>query len=199
MIGSLRGTVLDRAAQSEVLVEVGGVGYRVQVSPRTLSHMPEVGGEVFFLIHHHIREDAQILYGFLSRDERQTFADLISAHGVGPSMALGILGVYDPEQLRKSVAANDAEALCLVPGVGKKTAARLLLELKAKLAVPDFPGAGSSDQGAGGGVVGEVREALAGLGYATEEIREVLRDLPAQDTSAALLREALRVLGSSRA
>jgi Holliday junction DNA helicase RuvA len=204
MIGSLRGRVLEREAPGEVLVEVAGVGYRVHVSPRTLAVLvPET--DVFLHVHHHMREDGQALYGFLGRDERMTFEALISAHGVGPALALAALSVHTPEQLRAAVRAGDLDALCLVPGVGKKTAARLLLELKARLddAAGDELAAVASAPGGNGHAprpaVADVREALAGLGYGSDEIRDVLRELPAEGDAESLLREALRHLAAQRA
>ena len=136
MIGSLRGTLLDRGP-GEVLVEVGGIGYRVTVTPGTSVALGEVGDEVFVHVHNHVREDAVTLYGFATRDERACFEALIGAHGVGPSLALAILSVHSPAQLRLALASDDVAALCMVPGVGKKTAARLLVELKSKLDLPD--------------------------------------------------------------
>lgn len=196
MIGSLRGVVLERSSTGEVLVEVQGVGYRVTVSPKTLGELREER-PAFLQIYHHMREDHQALYGFLSRDDRMCFEALIGAHGVGPSLAMAILGVYAPDELRAAVASNDEGALCLVPGVGKKTAARLLIELKSRLDLPDvtatLPGATS------GGSVGEVREALTGLGYGADEIRDVLREIAHVGDASTLLREALRQLGSRRA
>ncbi|OWY59205.1 hypothetical protein B7486_75835, partial [cyanobacterium TDX16] len=124
VIGSLRGTLLDRSGVGEVLVEVGGVGYRVTVAPTTAATVAEVGDEVFLHVHHHIREDDQALYGFVSREERICFEALLGAHGVGPTLALAILSVHDPVALRRLLAEEDLAALCLVPGVGKKTAAR---------------------------------------------------------------------------
>ncbi len=138
MIGSLRGTLLERSPDGEVLVEVSGVGYRVSVTPRTLGLVGDPGGEVFLYVHDHVREDAHTLYGFLARDERSCFEALLGAHGVGPALALAIMAVHAPLDLRRAVAADDADALCLVPGVGKKTAARLLIELKSRLEVPDL-------------------------------------------------------------
>jgi Holliday junction DNA helicase RuvA len=196
MIGSLRGAVLERNTGGEVLVEVHGVGYRVVVTPSTLSELRE-GKETFLHVHHHIREDAQTLYGFTSRDERVCFEALIGAHGVGPSLAMAILGVHAPDALRQVVATSDEASLCLVPGVGKKTAARLLIELKSRFDVPEMASVSSS--GAPTSVTAEVREALAGLGYGNDEIRDVLRDVTATGDSATLLREALRQLGSRRA
>jgi Holliday junction DNA helicase RuvA len=120
MIGSLRGVVLERGTDSEVLLEVGGVGYFVTVTPRTLAEL-EPGANVFVYVHHHIREDAQTLFGFLRREERATFQVLIGTHGVGPSMAMAILGTHTPSALIDIVASADNASLCMVPGVGKKT------------------------------------------------------------------------------
>ena len=100
MIGSLRGVVLERTAEAEVLLEVGGVGYRVVVTPRTLGAL-EPATPAFLHVHHHIREDAQTLYGFLARDERACFEALLGAHGVGPALALAILATYSPATLRR--------------------------------------------------------------------------------------------------
>jgi holliday junction DNA helicase RuvA len=196
MIGSLRGTVLDRSTLGEALVEVYGIGYRVAVTPGTLADLRE-GAEVFLHVHHHVREDTETLFGFLSKDERQCFEALIGAHGVGPSLAMGILGVHQPDALRHAVAANDEAALCLVPGVGKKTAARLLIELKSRLDVPDT--SAPTAVAGGSNTLTEVREALTGLGYGADEVREVLRTVTTGGDSATMLREALRQLGSRRA
>jgi Holliday junction DNA helicase RuvA len=189
MIGSLRGTLLDRAP-NEVLVDVGGVGYRVQVSPATLVSLGDVGGTVVVHTHLHVREDALTLYGFPTLDERACFEALLGAHGVGPALALAILSVHRPASLRQALADDDVDALCLVPGVGKKTAARLLLELKSRLDLP----AGEvlvTVPGETGGVRSEVREALVSLGYGPTEISEVLRDLPAEGDIQLLLKDAL--------
>ena len=201
MIGSLRGEVLERQLDGTVLIEVGGLGYRVLVSPRTLAEL-EPTTSVFLHVHHHIREDAQTLYGFATREERATFQVLITTHGVGPAMAMAILATHPPPALVDIVASADVAALMLVPGVGRKTAERLLVELKNRLAVPmlDAVGAPGGTGGATASVVGDVREALAGLGYAADEIRETLRELPADDADApAMLRDALKLLGARRA
>ena len=197
MIGSLRGSVLERTNDTSVLVEVAGVGYVVTVTPRTLAEL-EPGSPVFLYVHHHIREDAQTLYGFRQRDERSTFEVLIATHGIGPALAIAILGTHAPSALVDIVATNDLGALTLVPGVGKKTAERLLVELRNRLSLPmlDPVGAGG---GGGGSVVGDVREALTGLGYGPEEIRDALRELPATGDASSLLRDALKLLGAKRA
>lgn len=204
MIGSLRGTLLDRTTAGELLVEAAGVGYRVQAAPAAALAMGEVGGEVFVHVHHHIREDAQTLYGFATRDERASFEALLGAHGVGPALALAILSVHRPADLALIVADGDLDALCLVPGVGKKTGQRLLVELKGVLDVDDLaPVAVASDgdgDGAerGSGARADVREALVGLGYGPDEIRTVLRDLPAEGDAGALLKTALQRLAVPR-
>jgi len=198
MIGSLRGVLLDRSPTGELLVEVAGVGYRVTVAPRALASL-QLDAPVFLHIHHHLREDAQTLYGFLTREERACFEALISAHGIGPALAMAILSVHAPLALRDAVARDDLDALCLVPGVGKKTAARLIIELKNKLDLPDATIATVPGAAANGSIVADVRDALAGLGYSAEEIREALRSIPAGGDSSRLLREALSVLGARRA
>ncbi len=202
MIGSLRGRLLDRSG-TEVLVEVGGVGYRVTVTPATAVALGEVGDEVFVHVHHHVREDAVTLFGFARSDERVCFEALLGAHGVGPALALAILSVHDPLALRRALLDDDINALCLVPGVGRKTAARLLIELKSRLEVPDFDlgavvAAAATDATPTSTARTDVREALAGLGYGPEEVRDALLDLPDEGDSALLLKAALRRLALVR-
>jgi Holliday junction DNA helicase RuvA len=200
MIGSLRGTVLERTSDASVLVEVAGVGYVVTVTPRTLAEL-EPSSPVFLYVHHHIREDAQTLYGFRVRDERSTFEVLIGTHGIGPALAIAILGTHSPSALVDIVATNDIGALTLVPGVGKKTAERLLIELRNRLSLPMLEAVGGPNGGggSGGSVVGDVREALAGLGYGPDEVRDALRELPSTGDASSLLRDALKLLGAKRA
>jgi len=199
MIGSLRGRVLDRH-DLEALVEVAGVGYRVQTTPQTISSLHDVGEEIFLWVHHHLREDAQTLYGFATRDERNVFETLIGTHGVGPALGLAILSVHTPAALRLALATDDVGALCLVPGVGKKTAARLLVELKSRLELGEVdltaavvPSGGASAPSA----QADVREALVGLGYAAEEIAAALRELPEHGDPSELLRLALQGLAAA--
>ena len=204
MIGSLRGVVLERVAPSTVLVEVGGVGYLVTVTPRVFAEL-EPTTSCFLHVHHHIREDAQTLYGFTSRDDRECFDILLSAHGVGPAMALAILGTHSPRGLHHIMITSDIGALTMVPGVGKKTAERLLVELRGKFDGFDSASAGVSlVSGAARGrssAVADLREALLGLGYANDEIRDVMSELsPADDAGLdRMLREALAILGARRA
>ena len=201
MIGSLRGRLLDRGPDGELLIEVGGVGYRVSVTPSTAVGAGELDGEIFVHTYHAVREDSETLYGFASIHERRVFESLISAHGVGPALALAVLSVHGPDALRQAVAADDVAALCLVPGVGKKTAARLVMELKSKLDIPDadvvtVTGDDGAPAAGAGGVRADVRAALEGLGYAADEIHAVLVDLPASGDSGELLKDALRRLAS---
>ncbi len=195
MIGSLRGQILERDLTGSVLIEVGGVGYVVNVTQRALGEL-EPSSQAFLYVHHHIREDAQALYGFLARDERLTFQSLIAAHGVGPALAMAILATHPPAALVDIVANADVASLTLVPGVGKKTAERLLIELKSRLHVPVLEGVGG---GAGSSTMADVREALVGLGYGDVEIRDALRELQAGDDASAMLRDALKLLGARRA
>jgi Holliday junction DNA helicase RuvA len=200
VIGSLRGELLDNSGD-ELLVEVAGTGYRVQATPATIREVGEVGSTVFLHVHHHRREDAEQLFGFTSIDERRVFETLIGTHGVGPSLGLAILSVHSPLALRQVLAGDDVAALCLVPGVGKKTAARLLVELKSRLQVPvgDAAGAAVAAVGgpSGGSVRSDVRDALAGLGYGADEISSVLSDLPEAGDSSELLRQALQRLAAA--
>jgi Holliday junction DNA helicase RuvA len=193
MIGSVRGTVLERTPVGEALVEVGGVGYRVNVPVGALSAL-DPGGPAFLFTHLHVREDAMVLYGFPTRDERDTFEVLIATTGVGPKLALAMLSVHSPSGLRRAVVEDDLAALMLVSGVGKRTAQRLLVELKARLDVPDFD---LTESGGSPAPRAEVRAALAGLGYGPEEVRDVLAQLAEDGSVEDLLREALQRLAVS--
>jgi Holliday junction DNA helicase RuvA len=194
VIGSVRGGVVERSATGEVLVEVGGVGYRVLVP---LSAVPALdpGNTAFLFTHLHAREDAMTLFGFPTRDERDTFEVLIGATGVGPKLALAILSVHSPGVLRRALLDDDVAALTLVPGVGKRTAQRLLVELKARLEVPALD---ATDAVSATSARAEVREALSGLGYQADEVRDVLAQLPDDGRVEELLRDALKLLAVTR-
>ena len=202
MIGSLRGVVLDRqpapAGHGEVLVEVGGVGYRVTVAATTLA-MAEVGEAVFLHVHTHVREDALVLYGFATREERLSFEALIGAHGVGPALAVAVLAALSPVALRRAVAGGDVDALTTVPGVGRKTAARLLIELKSRLDLPDADDADVvSLAGGEDGALSQVRAALSGLGYGPDEVSQAVRGLDSGASVEEQVRSALRALASAK-
>jgi Holliday junction DNA helicase RuvA len=158
------------------------------------------GAEATLFIHTHVREDAIVLYGFLHDDERRCFEVLLGSHGVGPALALGIMAVLSPASLSTAVLEDDLDTLCTVPGVGRKTAARLLIELKSRLDLPDL----SLERTGTPGVAGagsrtsrsEARAALAELGYAPEEIRGALDGLRDDVGVEEMLRLALRELAS---
>jgi Holliday junction DNA helicase RuvA len=196
MIGSLRGTVLERFTPSTVLIEVAGVGYLCSVTTSTFAEL-EPTVSVFLHVHHHIREDAQTLFGFSSRVERDTFNILIATHGIGPAMAMAILSTYSPTALVTVVTSGDTQALTVVPGVGKKTAERLMIELKSRL---NLEGISAVDAyGSVQSAAADVREALTALGYGPEEIREAMRQLTTADDAETMLRDALAMLRARRA
>jgi Holliday junction DNA helicase RuvA len=192
VIGALRGAVVERTSSGEVLLDVQGVCYLVHVTPTTLASLVDTATVVLHT-HLHVRETELTLFGFGTRDERLCFEALIGAHGVGPSMAMAILGVHRPDALRELVASDDADALCLVPGIGKKTAIKLLLELKSRLDLPitEVPSIASTPRA-------EVRDALAALGYGPDEIHEATRELPTDGDVQLLLRHALGRLAPAR-
>ena len=198
MIGLLRGKVVVRSADGEVIVDVAGVGYRVAVTPATAAALMVGGGgaEATLFIHTHVREDAIVLYGFVHDDERRCFEVLLGSHGVGPALALSIMAVLSPASLSTAVLEDDLETLCTVPGVGRKTAARLLIELKSRLDLPDLsldlPG--TRGDGASRTARAEARAALSELGYAPEEIRGALDGVRDDVGVEEMLRLALREL-----
>jgi holliday junction DNA helicase RuvA len=202
MIGLLRGRAVSRTGDGEVIVDVAGVGYRVAVTPATAAAL--VAGtaeETTLFVHTHVREDAIVLYGFAHDDERRCFEVLLGSHGVGPALALAIMGCLSPAALSTAVLEDDIETLCTVPGVGRKTAARLLIELKSRLDLPDLSAApvathGHSALPATRTSRAEARAALGELGYAPEEIRGALDGLRDDVGVEEMLRLALRELAS---
>ncbi|HZU75037.1 MAG TPA: Holliday junction branch migration protein RuvA [Acidimicrobiales bacterium] len=199
MIGSLRGTVADRSPRGELVVEVGGVGYRLQVPASTMAAVGSSTGPVFLHVHTHVREDAIVLYGFATGEERDCFEALIGAHGVGPAVALAVLSTHTPTSLHRAVVDEDVDALMLVPGIGRKTAARLLIDLKGRLdGLGDvLSAAGPPSPAALNGARAEVQAALAGLGYTAEEVRQALRDVE-DESPEEMLRRALRQMAAAR-
>ena len=187
MIGRLRG-VLAGVTPTGVLLDVHGVGHEVAVSSRGLAQLPPVGEEVVLHTHLHVREDQLALFGFPTADQRDLFRLLIGVSGVGPKVALAILGTLSVDELRSAVVADDVASLTAVPGIGKRSAQKLLLELRPRLEVPDIGMAAS-------GSTAEVRAALEGLGYGAEEIRGALSGLPTDLPVETLLKRSLQELG----
>jgi Holliday junction DNA helicase RuvA len=187
MIGMLRGT-LAAARGDTVILEVGGVGYEVAVASRTVADLPGVGSECLLHTHLHVREDQMALFGFASSDDRDLFRLLLGVSGIGPKVGLAILSTMGADDLRRVVATDDVAALTAVPGIGKRSAQKLLLELRPKLDVAD---AGLQATGP----LSEARGALEGLGYQPDEISEALRQLPPDLPVEELVRRSLQALG----
>lgn len=197
MIHRLRGQLVEKNGIG-VVVEAGGVGYWAATSASTLSALPSLGEECVLHTRMVVREDAMLLFGFASREERAAFDALTAVSKVGPKLALAVLSALSPPELSEVVARGDALKLASVPGLGKKTAERLIVELRGKdLAVFDS-GFVESEAGAGRGAYMEAREALTGLGYSLEEAERALNECPHQDSVEKYVREALRRIGSRR-
>jgi Holliday junction DNA helicase RuvA len=199
VIAMLRGKVVS-AGVGDVVLDVGGVGYQVHVPAGTPLGPP--GAEVTLHTHLAVREDAMTLYGFPDPAGRALFTTLLGVTGVGPKLALAALGTLSATGLRRAVVTEDVDALTVVPGLGKKSAQRMILELREKLgalAADGVPGAVSVN-GSAGDPRAEVRQALAGLGYVPAEIAAAMERLPAETDDAGspedLLRDALRVLAT---
>ncbi|WKB54894.1 Holliday junction branch migration protein RuvA [Eleftheria terrae] len=188
MIGRLTGVIAEKAPP-QVLIDVNGVGYEVDVPMSTFYNLPNLGERVSLLTHFVVREDAQILYGFGSAAERETFRQLIKISGVGPRTALGVLSGMSVGDLAQAVSLQESGRLVKVPGIGKKTAERLLLELKGKLG-PDLaqPVAVASE------AHGDVLQALVALGYSDKEAAAALKALPADVGVSEGIKLALRSL-----
>jgi len=190
VIGYLKGTLAARHP-SHLFLEVGGVGYRLSCSATTLATLPSAGERCRLYTHLHVREDILALYGFASEAEQSIFEALLGVSGVGPKVALGVCSAFTPDALRRALVTDDVAALASVPGIGKRTAQRMVLDLKEKLALPDLQVAGPA-QGAAAGA----RSALENLGYSPSEVRGALGDLnPAPGESVEdIVRAALSVL-----
>ncbi len=193
MIAAVRGEVLDIALDHAV-IEAAGVGYKVMATPATLATLRR-GAEARLITAMIVREDSMTLYGFADSDARNLFLTLIGVSGIGPSIALGALAMYDGPTLRQAIGDGDLTALTRIPKVGKKTAELLVLTLRDKVGVPTSAGFASAG---GHSVRGPVVEALVGLGFAVKQAEEatdkVLADDPGANQSSAL-RAALSMLG----
>lgn len=185
MIGRLRGVVADRTGD-RVVIDVGGVGYEVAVTARDAADLPK-DATVTLHVHTHVREESFDLYGFASVTDREAFRLLLGASGIGPKVAMAILSTFRIDDLRRALLTEDVAALTAVPGIGKRSAQKLILELQ-----PKFVGA---DASLGASVAGQVREALEGLGYAPAEIGDAIANLDPEAPVADQIRTALRALG----
>lgn len=191
MIGRIAGRLLEKNPPM-ILVDVHGVGYEIAVPMSTFYNLPEVGAETVLLTHFIVREDAQLLYGFLTAAERSAFRELIKVSGIGPRTALSVLSGLSVEALTQALTAQDSAMLTRIPGIGKKTAERLVLELKGKLGA-DFGGALTPAAGSKADIV----SALVALGYSEREAAAAARKLPEDISVSDGIREALRGMANS--
>jgi len=189
MIGKLSGTLIEKQPP-QVLVDCHGVGYEVDVPMSTFYNLPAVGAPISLLTHFVVREDAQLLYGFGTASERNTFRQLIRISGVGPRTALGVLSGMSVEELARAVTEQSPGRLVKVPGIGKKTAERLLLELKGKLGAD----LGTPVAGAVGDAHHDIQQALMALGYNDREAALALKALPADIGVSEGIKQALKAL-----
>ena len=187
MIGRLRG-VLVSSRESGIIIDVGGVGYEVAMTTRDLTTLPGIGEEIVVHTHTHVREEDISLYGFAVESDRELFRILITASGVGPKVGMAMLASMTAEEIIRAIAGADPEALTVVPGVGKKGAQKIVLELGGRLAGHEIEVVGSQS-------LGGVRQALEGLGYSTEEINAVVGDLNPTDSIETQVKTALQRLG----
>lgn len=189
MIGRITGTLLDKTPPT-ICVQTGGLGYEIDVPMSTLYDLPEAGAQVTLYTHLAIREDAHVLYGFLTAQERITFRALIKVTGIGARTALAVLSGMTTDDLALAIREQETGRLTRVPGIGKKTAERLLLELKDKLGTPAHHG-GSGNAGSGRD---DILNALMALGYSNSESQAALKALPADIDVSEGIRQALKSL-----
>ncbi len=187
MIGSVKGKIILKTDKF-VIVETTGVGYKISVSPNTLSKLKKADETVSFWIHTHVREDILDLYGFLNREELGFFEMLINVSGIGPKGALSILGIASIETLRKAISTGDTAYLTKVSGIGRKTAEKIIIELRDKM----------GEEKTGTSLRGELDalEALKSLGYSQSEAREALKKVSPNTDTNAKIREALKILSN---
>lgn len=192
MIGFLDGVVAARDADG-CFVDVNGVGYRVACSATTLASIPGDGAKVRLWTHMHVREDALALYGFATEPEQALFEALIGVAGVGPKVALTMCSAFTPEAFRRALVTDDVASLSSVPGIGKKTAQRILVDLKEKLDLPDLALVGAQPD-----ALAQARSALENLGYSPGEVRAALGEVSPNDDEdlEQVIKSALKVLAS---
>lgn len=197
MIGMLEGKVRDKTPD-HIIIDVNGVGYIVQVSLGTFYDLPDLGGRVELQVHTHVREGVLELYGFRTRGEKEMFLHLITVNGIGPRLALNILSNISPEDLRRVVVLQDQARLKSIPGIGRKIAERVLLELRDKLKIKKEATPEPVLVASGGDAFGDAFSALVNLGYKPVEAEKALRRVQGEAGADAplerLLKDALRVL-----
>lgn len=190
MIGSIRGRLLEKNPP-QILVETNGVGYEIDVPMSTLYNLPDIGAEVFLYTHYVVREDAELLFGFSTKAERSLFRLLIRISGIGPKIALSILSGISASILAQAVSQAEPGLLTRIPGVGKKTAERIVLELKGKI---DTVVGSADSQTPTSGDKADIISALVSLGYSEREALQAVKGLAADVTVNDGIREALKAL-----
>lgn len=189
MIGSIKGKIAFKT-EKFIVVETSGVGYKINVSPDTLAKAKKLGEEISLWIHTHVREDAIDLYGFLDYQELEFFEMLINVSGIGPKGALAILGVASIETLKRAIGTGDISYLTKISGIGKKTAEKICIELRDKMASDTSEETGNSLRDEL-----DALEALKSLGYSQNEAREALKKVSSDLNTNKKIREALKILG----
>lgn len=193
MIAQVTGRIVAKSANS-CIIEVSGVGFRIAMATSALAHLPAVGDDVTVYTHLQVREDDLSLYGFESLEERELFEKVITVSGVGPKVALSILSALSPAALADAVLREDDALIATVPGIGKKTAQRLIIELKDRVGGLT----GDVQQVPGRGVTAEASDALSSMGFSAGEIAVAVKGYDGPVDAQALLRYALKRLGGSR-
>ena len=190
MIGYLKGSLTTMTTDG-CLLEVNGVGYKLACPASTLRELPAPGEPATLWTYLHVREDALSLYGFATDAERSLFEALLGVSGVGPKVALHVCSAFTPEAFRRALVTDDVDTIASVPGIGKKTAARMVLDLKEKLDLPDLEIVGSHPD-----TLARARSALQNLGYSPNEVRRALSEVPPADGAKVedVVRSALKVL-----
>jgi len=192
MIGSIKGKLILETSKF-VVIDANGVGYKINVSPDTILKIStlvkdkEADGSIFLWTHLHVREDAMDLYGFLERKELEFFEMLISVSGIGPRGALTILGVASIETLRKAISSSDTSYLTKISGIGRKTAEKIIIELRDKMGKESKDGSLQNEM--------DTLEALKSLGYSQNEVREALKKISGEMDLNTKIKMALKILG----
>ncbi len=197
MISCLNGKLIE-LTPPQAIISVAGVGYEVDMPISHIAQLPAVNQEVNLFTHLVIREDAHLIFGFLTRNERNCFRQLIKVAGIGPRIALALLSTMNSQQLQQAIEEEDLNTLCLTPGIGKKMAERMLLELKGKLSLPtEFMPSSSlfaAEKNNEAAIRKDINNALESLGYNTKEINQVIKQLPELNDLSQGIKEALKLL-----
>ena len=197
MISYIKGT-LERRGENDIIVETGGIGYRIFVSPATLAKLPQTGETVQIFTYFSVKEDGMSLYGFAAREEQEMFEKLLLVSGVGPKGALGFLSVLKPSEIVMAILSDDVKTLSKAPGIGRKTAQRVILDLKDKFktedAVSSFEGAADiAESFVGGDAKFEAMDAMTALGYSRSEAAQAVNAVAAEGmTTEDILKAALK-------